>query len=89
MELNDFKEAWKKTEHKKNLNIDIMKMLQHKSYGPVADLKKEFRKQIIVMALLPLFLIFTVAGDYAYCIYKYIVLGLCCFLFGSYHLCFL
>src|SRR3954467_15102201 len=63
MELDDLKQAWKKTEIKKNSNTDIMKMLQHKSYGPVAALKKEFKKQIIVMALLPLFLILTVAGD--------------------------
>jgi len=65
MELDEFKEAWKKTEIKKNSNTNIMKMLQHKSYGPLAALKREFRKQIIVMAILPLILILTVAGDIA------------------------
>jgi hypothetical protein len=44
--------------------MDIMKVLQHKSCGPVAALKREFRKQIIVMAILPLILILTVAGDF-------------------------
>src|SRR4051795_11217379 len=63
MELDDLKQSWKETEIKKNTNTNIMKLIQHKSYGPVAALKREFRKQIIVMALLPLFLILTVAGD--------------------------
>src|SRR3954469_3399083 len=63
MELDDLKQSWKETEIKKDTNTNIMKLIQHKSYGPVAALKREFRKQIIVMAILPLFLIFTVAGD--------------------------
>jgi hypothetical protein len=63
MELDDLKQTWKQSETNKNLNPDIMNLIQHKTYGPVAALKKEFRKQIIVMSLLPLFLIFTNADD--------------------------
>ena len=63
MELDDLKQTWKQPETNKNLNPDIMNLIQHKTYGPVAALKKEFRKQIIVMSLLPLFLIFTNADD--------------------------
>jgi len=40
-----------------------MNMIQHKTYGPIAALKKEFRKQIIVMCLLPMLLIFTNLDD--------------------------
>src|SRR5437868_3525546 len=63
MELDDLKLSWKETEIKKNINTDIMKLIQHKSYGPVAALKREFRKQIIVMTILPIMLICTSADD--------------------------
>ncbi|MBV9962783.1 MAG: hypothetical protein JO072_11090 [Parafilimonas sp.] len=63
MELEEFKDAWKQSETYKNLNTNIMNLIQHKTYGPVAALKKEFRKQIIVMCLLPMLLIFTNLDD--------------------------
>jgi len=90
MELDEFKEAWKKTEIKKNLNTDIMKMLQHKSQGPLAALKREFRKQIIVMAILPLILILTVAGDVATAFtsilfWTYVVFCLAVIIFASFN----
>ena len=40
-----------------------MNLIQHKAYGPVAALKKEFRKQIIVMSLLPALLLATNLDD--------------------------
>ena len=63
MELDDLKQTWKETSIKKNKNTDIMDLMKHKSYGPIAALKREFRKQITVMALLPLFLLFTTVDD--------------------------
>ena len=63
MELDDLKQTWKQPETNKNINTNIMNLIQNKTYGPVAALKKEFRKQIIVMILLPLFLIFTSLDD--------------------------
>ena len=63
MELDDLKQAWKQSEIKKNINTDIMELIRHKSYGPIAALKREFRKQIIVMTILPVFLICTNADD--------------------------
>ena len=63
MELDDLKQTWKETIIKKNKNTDIMDLMKHKSYGPIAALKREFRKQIAVMALLPLFLLFTTIDD--------------------------
>jgi hypothetical protein len=63
MELDDLKQTWKQTETKKNINTDVMKLIQHKSYGPIAALKREFRKQIIVMMIIPLLLVMTNADD--------------------------
>lgn len=63
MELDDLKQTWKETTIKKNKNTDIMDIMKHKSYGPIASLKREFRKQIVVMALLPFFLLFTTVND--------------------------
>jgi len=63
MELEELKQTWKETTIKKNKNTDIMDLLKQKSYGPIAALKKEFRKQITLMALLPLLLLFTTIDD--------------------------
>src|ERR1700759_4383318 len=63
MELDDLKQTWKESGTHKNINTNIMNLIQHKTYGPVAALKKEFRKQIIVMCLLPMLLICTNLDD--------------------------
>jgi len=63
MELDDLKHTWRETNIIKNKNTDIMDLMKHKSYGPIAALKREFRKQIAVMALFPLFLLFTTIND--------------------------
>jgi len=63
MELDELKQTWKETTIKKNKNTDIMDLMKQKSYGPIAALKREFRKQIMVMALFPLFLLFTTIDD--------------------------
>lgn len=36
-----------------------MNIIQHKSYGPVAALKKTFRKQILLMAMVPFLFLIT------------------------------
>lgn len=53
MELDDLKQSWKaqKTDTAKNTNI--MELIQHKSNGPVAALKRGFKRQIILMLLMP------------------------------------
>lgn len=63
MELDDLKQTWKQPNTNKNINTNIMNMIQNKTYGPVAALKKEFMKQIVVMAVLPLILICSSADD--------------------------
>ena len=63
MELDDLKQTWKETNVTNNKNTDIMDLMKHKSYGPIAALKREFRKQIVFMALLPLILLLTTVDD--------------------------
>lgn len=54
MELDDLKESWKQAPIKKIKNTDIMDLIQHKSYGPVEALKKEFKKQMMLFAVIVL-----------------------------------
>jgi hypothetical protein len=58
MELEDLKQQWKATGsiHTPQ-NKNIMEMIQHKSYGPVAALKRSFRKQFIAMTVIPIAII--------------------------------
>lgn len=63
MELDELKQLWKGNESTKYINKSIMEMIQHKSYGPIAALKREFRKQMVVMTILPLLLLLTSSDD--------------------------
>ncbi len=59
MELDELKENWKQIPVHKNQNTDIMEIIQHKSYGPISALKSVFRKQILLMAIIPFVLVLT------------------------------
>ena len=63
MELDDLKQSWNETPPTTAKNKNIMEMIQHKSYGPVAALKRGYRKQMIVMAIMPFVLLLTNAAD--------------------------
>ena len=63
MELDDLKQTWQQSQPTKTSNTDIMELIQHKTYGPVAALKKAFRKQIVLMTLIPAIILFNNAGD--------------------------
>ena len=63
MELDELKQTWKQIPMKNNINTDIMKLIQHESYGPLAAMKRVFKKQIIVMAVIPLVLLATNLND--------------------------
>ncbi|HMJ48417.1 MAG TPA: hypothetical protein VK498_13885 [Ferruginibacter sp.] len=63
MELDDLKKNWKETKIETNKTTDIMQLIQHKSYGPVAELKKGFRKQMIAMSIIPFLLLLTNIDD--------------------------
>ena len=58
MELDDLKQQWKqadKLQIPKNKNI--MDIIQHKSHGPFAELKKSFKRQMIAMTVVPIAII--------------------------------
>ena len=59
MELDELKQSWKKQTIQTTKNTNIMEMIHHKSIGPVAALKKGFRKQMIIMLLMPGFIFIT------------------------------
>jgi len=59
MELDDLKQSWQKTEPHKIKNTDIMELIHHKSYGPISALKRNFLRQIRLMIVLPVLIIFT------------------------------
>jgi hypothetical protein len=63
MELDDLKKNWKQNTPKKITNMDIMQLIQHKSYGPIAALKKAYKTQIVFMLLLPFILLTTSVDD--------------------------
>ena len=53
MEMDELKKIWNETPIK-NKSKNIMELIQQKNYGPLASLKTAYRKQIRLMALLPL-----------------------------------
>lgn len=58
MELDDFKQQWNATNSKHTLqNNNIMELIQHNSYGPLAALKRSFRKQMRIMTVLPILML--------------------------------
>jgi hypothetical protein len=60
MELDELKHQWKQADKTKILkNQNIMEMIQHRSYGPVAELKRAFKKQMIAMTVVPIAIIAT------------------------------
>ena len=63
MELDDLKQTWKQTPIHKPLNTDVMELILQKSYGPLAALKGAFRKQILMMSILPVFIFLTNLDD--------------------------
>jgi hypothetical protein len=63
MELDDLKQTWQESQLTKPSNTNIMELIQHKSYGPLAALKKAFRKQILLMIILPAYVVLTNTDD--------------------------
>lgn len=57
MELDELKQWWQQAPEQKQPTINIMDIIQHRSYGPLASLKRTYRKQMIVMAAFPFILL--------------------------------
>src|SRR5947208_13685783 len=90
MELDDLKKVWKENTIQTPQNKNIMEMIQHQSYGPVAALKRSYRKQMIVMALIPFLLLLTNMDDIqkpltSILFWSYVVLCICVIVFAFYN----
>lgn len=93
MELDDLKKNWQKTQIKTNLNTNIMELIKHKSYGPLAALKNVFKKQIILMCIIPFVLLLTNLND-VHAVYTSILfwsyvafcIGTVCFAYYNYRI---
>ena len=60
MELDDLKQQWKQSENiHQSKNSNIMDIIRHKSNGPLAELKRSYRWQMAMMAVMPVFIITT------------------------------
>ena len=58
MELDDLKQPWlESAKNIKPLNTNVMEIIQNKSYGPAAQLKRNFRKMIIIIPIVVTMLI--------------------------------
>jgi len=60
MELDELKNQWKQANKiNKPTPQNIMELIQNKSYGPVAELKRSFRKQMIAITVVPVAILAT------------------------------
>lgn len=64
MELDDLKQTWQQQRPEPIKNTDIMELIHHKSYGPIAALKRAFLKQIRVMIILPILIFLVNVNDW-------------------------
>jgi hypothetical protein len=63
MELDELKKVWNETPIQNKPITNIMEFIQNKNYGPLASLKRTYRKQITVMTFLPLLLLLANMND--------------------------
>ena len=62
MELDDLRQPWlESAKNIKPLNTNVMEIIQNKSYGPAAQLKRNFRKMIIIIPMVVTMLIVTLS----------------------------
>lgn len=63
MELDEFKEMWQRSPVTLQHNQKIMELIRNTSDGPLAALKKAFKKQIRLLIILPFIFIINNADD--------------------------
>jgi hypothetical protein len=90
MELDELKDIWKQTPIIKNKKTDLMEIIRQKNYGPVAELKRSFRKQILLMSIIPFVLILTNSNDFdkvvtSIMFWCYVAFCLCMILLAAYN----
>src|SRR4051794_5273572 len=60
MDLDELKQQWQQgNEFQKLKNQNIMELIKNSSNGPVAALKKSFKKQIVAMVIIPIAILAT------------------------------
>jgi hypothetical protein len=59
MEIDDLKKIWNEPQPGEKSNVNIMEIIQHKNGGPLASLKRSYRKQIVVMGIMPALLVLS------------------------------
>jgi hypothetical protein len=88
MELDDLKRPWQlSARNLEPLNKDIMQMIQKSSDGPVARLKRSFRKPLVLLPVVVLMLINNLAPRHA--IFSdtlfWLYIGVCLVLIGYFY----
>ncbi len=63
MELDDFKQAWKREDHKPTQTPDVMEMIHQRSKGPIASLQAAYRRQMRAVAAFMSIVIVTQARN--------------------------
>lgn len=64
MELDELKQAWKAIpDNQTKPNKDIMELIRQESHGPIARLKTGYRKQMVLMSMIPFILLLTNADN--------------------------
>lgn len=93
MELDELKQSWKQSTENINLsNTNIMELIQNKSYGPIASLKRRFRKQLIILPVVVALLAIQLSrhhaifSDILFWCYVVICLLICGYFYFSYRL---
>ena len=60
MELDELKKHWKQADKIPSTDKHrVMDMIQNKSYGPVAELRRSYRKLMTVMIIIPVAIFLT------------------------------
>jgi len=65
MELDDLKKSWKESTENIPPANNIMELIHNKSNGPLAILKKRFRKRLILLPLMVAFVIINLSRHHA------------------------
>ena len=63
MELDDLKHSWQQ-QPAKIKHTDIMELIRHKSYGPIAALKRSFKKEMKFLIIIPVFVLMVNVKDW-------------------------
>jgi hypothetical protein len=93
MELDDLKQTWKETTGKiKPSQKNIMELIQNKDHGPVAQLKRRFRRRLVAIPLVLSVLIFDLSrhhdifSDLLFWLYVFICIMLTGYFYMNYRL---